>query len=127
MKYFLILSFYVIALVVDSVRAFYFSFLMFGSGVLSFYMYIVSSFFSLSPILWFTLIIGEKRYIRNLRIISMIKFLSILSGFLFFLNLFKKIDASPIGQAMGMYVFLFLCMDFVMLFFSIFREVSLCK
>lgn len=127
MQCFLILGFYLLALVVDSMRAFYFSFLMFSSGVLSFYSYIVSSFFSLSPILWFTLIIGEKKYVRNLKVISMIKFLSILSGFLFFLNLLKKIDTSHVSQNMGMYIFFFLCMDFVMLFFSIFREVSLCK
>jgi len=127
MQCFLILSFYLLALILDSMRAFYFSFLMFNSSVLSFYSYIVSSFFSLSPILWFTLIIGEKRYSRNLRSIIMVKFLSILSSFLFLVDMLKKSDASPLSQTMGMYVFFFLCVDFVMLFFSIFREVSLCK
>ncbi len=127
MQCFLVLAFYVLALLVDGMRAFYFSFLMFNSGVLSFYLYIVSSFFSISPILWFTLIIGEKRYARNLKAISIVKFLSILSSFLFFLDLLRKTDVSPLSQSMGMYIFFFLCIDFVMLFFSIFREVSLCK
>lgn len=127
MQYFLILCFYVLALLLDSMKAFYFSFLMFNSSVLSFYSYIVSSFFSLSPILWFTLIIGEKRYAKNLKSISLIKFLSILSSFLFLVDMLKKSDISPLSQAMGMYVFFFLCVDFVMLFFSVFREVSLCK
>ena len=123
MQYFLILCFYVLALLLDSMKAFYFSFLMFNSCMLSFYSYIVSSFFSLSSILWFTLIIGEKKYVKNLKAISIIKFLSIISSVLYFLDLLKKIDVSPLSQSM----FFFLCMDFVMLFFAIFREVSLCK
>ena len=127
MQYFLVLCFYVLALVLDSVRAFYFSFLMFNSDVMSFYSYIISSFFSLSPVLWFNLIIREKKYLRNLRAISMIKFLSILSSVLYFLDLLRKVDISPLSQSVGVYIFFFLCVDFVMLFFSIFREVSLCK
>lgn len=127
MQCFLVLSFYVLALVLDSMRAFYFSLSMFNSGMLSFYSYIVSSFFSLSPILWFTLIIGEKKNIRNLRAISVVKFLSILSSFLFFVDLLKKTDISPLSQSMGVYVFFFLCMDVVMLLFSVFRGGSLCK
>ena len=127
MQCFLILSFYVLALMLDGMRAFYFSFLMFNSSVLSFYSYIVSAFFSLSPILWFTLIIGEKRHTKNLKFLSIIKFLSILSGFLFLVDMLKKSDISPLSQTMGIYVFFFLCVDFVMLFFSVFREVSLCK
>ncbi len=127
MQCFLILCFYVLALLLDGMRAFYFSFLMFNSCMLSFYSYVVSSFFSLSPILWFTLIIGEKKYARNLRAIAMIKFLSIISSVLYFLDLLKKIDVSPLSQSIGVYMFFFLCMDFVMLFFAMFREVSLCK
>ena len=124
---FLVLSFYVLALVLDSMRAFYFSLSMFNSGMLSFYSYIVSSFFSLSPILWFTMIIGERRYIRNLKAIAMIKFLSMSSSVLFLLRLFKNTETSPLGEVISMYVFFFLCVDFVMLVFSLFREVSLCK
>ena len=127
MQYFLILCFYVLALLLDSMKAFYFSFLMFNSCMLSFYSYIVSSFFSLSSILWFTLIIGEKKYVKNLKAISIIKFLSIISSVLYFLDLLKKIDVSPLSQSIGVYMFFFLCMDFVMLFFAMFREVSLCK
>lgn len=127
MQYFLILAFYVLALILDSMRAFYFSFLMFNSNILSFYSYAVSSFFSLSPILWFTLITGEKRYVRNLKSISVVKFLSILSSFLFLVDILRKSDISPLSQSMGVYVFFFLCVDFIMLIFSVFREVSLCK
>lgn len=127
MQCFLILAFYVLALMLDSMRAFYFSFLMFNSNILSFYSYAVSSFFSLSPILWFTLITGEKRYVRNLKSISVVKFLSILSSFLFLVDILRKSDISPLSQSMGVYVFFFLCVDFIMLIFSVFREVSLCK
>lgn len=127
MQCFLILAFYVLALILDSMRAFYFSFLMFNSNILSFYSYAVSSFFSLSPILWFTLITGEKRYARNLKSISVVKFLSILSSFLFLVDMLRKSDISPLSQSMGVYVFFFLCVDFIMLIFSVFREVSLCK
>ena len=127
MQCFLILTFYVLALILDGMRAFYFSFLMFNSDVLSFYSYIVSSFFSFSPILWFTLIIGEKKHIKNLKVISMLKFLSIMSSFLFLLDLSKKSDISSLSRSMITYVLCFLCVDFVMLFFSIFRGGSLCK
>lgn len=127
MQCFLILGIYVLALILDGMRAFYFSFLMFNSGMLSFYSYIVSCFFSLSPILWFTLIIGERKYIKNLRSISMIKFLSILSGSLFLFDLLKKGDITPFSQSIGEHVLFFLFVDFIMLFFSIFREVVLCK
>lgn len=128
MKHFFVLSFYVLALILDSVRAFYFSFIMFeNENMLSLYFNIIIAFFSISPILWFTLIIGERYNFRNLKTISLVKFLSILSSMLFLVEIIKKDEVFFHSKTIGKYVFFFLFIDVMMLFFSLFRGVKLCK
>lgn len=128
MKHFFVLSFYVLALILDSIRAFYFSFIMFeNENMLSLYFNIIIAFFSISPILWFTLIIGERYNFRNLKTISLVKFLSILSSMLFLVEIIKKDEVFFHSKAIGKYVFFFLFIDVMMLFFSLFRGVKLCK
>ena len=109
MKHFFVLSFYVLALILDSIRAFYFSFIMFeNENMLSLYFNIIIAFFSISPILWFTLIIGERYNFRNLKTISLVKFLSILSSMLFLVEIIKKDEVFFHSKTIGKYVFFFL-------------------
>lgn len=128
MRRFLLLVFYVLALLLDSVRAFYFSFSMIESrNMLSFYLYVVISFFAISPVLWFSLILDEKKMSSSLRTIVLVKFLSILSVVLFLLEDMKKDQSLPNTESVGTYVIFFLCVDSLMLIFSLVRRMRLCK
>jgi|GEM_PF-1033348 len=128
MRRFLLLIFYVLALLLDSIRAFYFSFSIFeGQDMLSFYVYIIISFFAISPVLWFSLILNEKKMITSLRAITLVKFFSILSIVLFFIDDMKRDPDLPYTESVGTYFIFFLCVDSLMLIFSLFRRMRLCK
>lgn len=128
MRRFLILGFYVLAIILDSMRAFYFSFHIFESeAMLSFYSYIIISFLSISPVLWFSLITAERRARLSLRTISMIKSFSVISAILFLLETIKKQDAFLFLGEVSVYIVFFLCVDVVMLCFALFRGMKLCK
>ena len=128
MRRFLLLIFYILALLLDSVRAFYFSFAITeGQNMLSFYVYIVISFFSISPILWFSLILDEKKMAMSFRAITLVKFLSIISIILFLLEDIKQDYELPYTENVGRYFLLFLCIDALMLVFSLVRRMRLCK
>ena len=123
----LVLSFYVLSLLLDAMRAFYLSFLMFSSqSITPPYSYIVLSFFSLSPVLWFSLIIAEERG-APLRMMSLIKIFSVVSTLLFFLEEIRGQSVVSDMRNMSVYFLLFLCIDCVMLCFSLVRRRSLCK
>ena len=124
----LVLFFYVLSLLVDAVRAFGISFLMFTSqSVAPPYSYIILSFLSLPPVLWFSLIIADEKDGSTLRMLSLIKIFSVCSALLFFLEKLKSSSLFPDTENLVIYSLLFLCMDSVMLFFAFFRRRVLCK
>ena len=124
----LVLFFYVLSLLVDAVRAFGISFLMFTSqSVAPPYSYIILSFLSLPPVLWFSLIIADEKDGSTLRMLSLIKIFSVVSAFLFFIEETKNSNLIPDIEHLQLYSLLFLCIDFVMLSFAFFRRRVLCK
>lgn len=128
MRRFLVMSFYLLAIILDSTKAFYFSFHMFESeAMLSFYSYIIVSFLSISPVLWFSLITAEKSARFSLKTLSLVKCFSVISSILFLLEVMKKDDGLLFLEEIGVYITFFLCVDFVMLCFAIFRGMKLCK
>lgn len=128
MRRFLVMSFYLLAIILDSMRAFYFSFHIFeNETMLSFYSYIIISFLSISPVLWFSLITGEKNARFSFKTISIIKLFSIISALMFFLETIKKDDGFQFLGDMEVYIAFFLIVDVVMLCFSLLRGMKLCK
>ena len=124
----LVLSFYVLSLLVDAVRAFALSFAMFSSqAVLPPYSYVVLSFFSLSPVLWFSLIIADEKDGSTLKMLSLIKIFSVFSAFLFFVEGMKDSSVVSDAENLTLYSLLFVCIDFLMLSFAFFRRRVLCK
>ncbi len=127
MRRVLVLSFYLVALILDSIRAFYFSFYMFANdGFLHVHSYFALAFFSLTPVLWFSLIAGEKNGFHFLKTISLIKLFSMLSTIVFFLLKMKR-DEMLLSQGVYKAVLFFLCVDLLMLLFSLFRGYKLCR
>lgn len=127
MQRFVVLSFYLLALILDSIRAFYFSFSIFASqDALQLYSYLALSFLSAMPVLWFSLIVGERRAPHALQTLLMLKFFSMLSSVLFLSEKFKR-EGFPLLQEDEVHVLFFLCADFVMLLFALFRGGKLCR
>lgn len=128
MRRFLVMSFYLLAIILDSMRAFYFSFHIFESEtMLSFYSYIIISFLSVSPVLWFSLITAERSARFSLKTITLVKCFSIISAILFLLEDMKKDDGLLFLEDVGIYISFFLCIDIIMLCFAMLRGMKLCK
>ena len=131
MQRILVLSFYVLSLLLDALRAFICSFLIFSSQSVSPpYSYIILSFFSLPPVLWFSLIIADEKDGSTLRMLSLIKMFSVFSALLFLIKAIEELENEsiiPDKENLILYSLLFFCIDFVMLFFVFFRRRALCK
>ena len=124
----LVLLFYVLSLLVDATRAFALSFVIFASqAVFPPYSYVVLSFFSLPPVLWFSLIIADEEDGSTLRMLTVIKIFSVFSSLLFLIEQARGASLASYGEHLRLYSLLFLCIDCLMLSFVFLRRRVLCK